>query len=148
MVNGEVMKQDGFTLIELMIVIAILGVLSSIAVSSYQNYVVRSQISEGINMAGSARIAVEETYYTSGELPDNNAPAGLPDSFSMTSTYVSRVDVENDGVIEINFGNSVSAQIHGGILVFTPVVSASGNLIWSCASSDIDNRFLPASCRT
>ncbi len=148
MVNGEVMKQDGFTLIELMIVVAIIGVLSSIAISSYQNYVVRSQISEGIIMAGSARIAVEETYYTSGVLPDNNAPAGLPDSFSMNSTYVSRVDVEDDGVIEINFGNNVSAQIHGDILVFTPVINASGNLTWSCTSSDIDDKFLPSSCRS
>ncbi len=82
-------QQKGFTLIELMIVIAIIGILAAIAIPAYQDYTVRSKVSEGLNLAGAAKLAVSETYDTKGYFPaTTNTSYGLPRAASIAGNYV------------------------------------------------------------
>ena len=140
-------KQQGFTLIELMIVVAIIGVLAVIAIPAYQDYTVRAQIAEGMVMASRAKVAVTETYQNTGVFPDNNVPAGLPDAGDIFSKYVTSVEVGADGTIEVAFGNDVNDRIVGDTVLFTPNTDAPGSLVWECSSADIGGQYLPAACR-
>lgn len=159
-------KAGGFTLIELMIVVAIIGILASIAISSYEVYSIRAQVAEGVNMAGSAKVPIVDSYLQTGEAPPNREAAGL--SLNATDTsggYVSAVDIVN-GRVDVTFnGPQVHAKIAGGVLSLTPYESVSGStVIWRCgyaavpagalifngaAHQDptIEARFLPNACR-
>src|SRR5687768_17953843 len=99
--------QKGFTLIELMIVVAIIGILAAIAIPAYQDYTIRAQVSEGLNLAAAAKAAVAETFLNRGAAPANRTQAGM--SATATDTrgkYVASVEVD-DGVITIVYGNEV-----------------------------------------
>ena len=99
---------NGFTLIELMIVVAIIGILAAVALPAYQDYTIRSKVAEGLTLAAAAKLAVTETYTATGALPADNQAAGLPSQFSIVSKYVSQVRVRN-GVIRIRFRNRVKS---------------------------------------
>jgi len=136
-------KQSGFTLIELMIVVAIIGILAAIAIPAYQDYTVRAKVSEGLSLAGGAKTAVAETYQSTGSWPTSNSGAGLASSASITGNNVSSVGVGNNGVITITYSG---APINGNTITLTPS-DATGSITWACASSSIDDKYLPANCR-
>ncbi len=127
--------QKGFTLIELMIVVAIIGILAAIAIPAYQDYTIRAQVSEGMNLAAAAKAAVSESFLNRGEAPADRPTAGM--SANATDTqgkYVSSVAVAN-GVITLTFGNEANAQIQGETLDIVPYESADLSVIWRCGGA-------------
>lgn len=142
-------KQQGFTLIELMIVVAIIGILAAIAIPAYQDYTIRAQVSEGLNLSGGAKAAVTEFYQDRGSMPSDNATAGLADATEIQGKYVDQVAV-TDGVIAVQYGNDAHAIIDAQHLELTPDTSNPGSVAWICATAgtEIENKHLPAACRT
>ncbi|KAA6184866.1 prepilin-type N-terminal cleavage/methylation domain-containing protein [Thiohalocapsa marina] len=135
-------NQAGFTLIELMIVVAIIGILAAIAIPAYQDYVARSQMSEAMMLTGGAKTAVAEYWMQTGSFPTDNADAGLSNTIS--GSYVASVTVGASGIVA-TMNNSVSTPIQGATLTLTPT-STGGSITWEC-SSDADAKYLPAACR-
>ncbi len=139
--------QQGFTLIELMIVVAIIGILAAIAIPAYQDYTIRAQVSEGLSLSGGAKAAVTEYYQDRGGLPGSNAVAGLPASNTIAGNYVSDVNVAGAGVITVTYnGPDVHSLISGDTITMTPTTTA-GAVNWTCDSTTIADNHLPAACR-
>lgn len=138
-------KQHGFTLIELMIVVAIIGVLAAIAIPAYQDYTIRAQVSEGLNLASGAKSALWDFISSTGRLPPSNASAGLPAPSSISGNYVSSVDVSN-GRVEVTFGNNVNTTISGQTLQLS-VITGYGSIKWSCNGGNLQPVYRPTSCR-
>jgi len=136
-------KMQGFTLIELMIVVAIVGILAAIAIPAYQDYTTRAKIAEGITVAAGAKTAVSVTRQATGTLPTSNASAGLPSPSSIRGNYVSQVAVNGSGIITITYS---APPVNGQTLLLTPVFSG-GSLTWQCSSATISVQFLPSDCR-
>ncbi|SVA97420.1 uncharacterized protein METZ01_LOCUS150274 [marine metagenome] len=132
---------QGFTLIELMIAVAIIGILVAIGIPQYQNYVARAQVSEALSLASGAKTAVAEYLNTTGALPATNSDAGLTDD--MTGKYVASVEIEN-GVITAVFSLNASSKLQGASVKLTPV-DHEGSVEWSCSGTDI-NEYLPSAC--
>ncbi len=137
--------QQGFTLIELMIVVAIIGILAAIAIPAYQDYTIRAQVSEGLNLAGAAKAAVSEYYMDRGVYPADNAQAGLGGPATIIGKYVDGVTVLA-GVISVGYGFSAHAILEPGILIMTPNDNV-GSVSWVCSSTTILDKHLPAACR-
>ncbi len=138
--------QQGVTLIELMIVVAIIGILSAMAIPAYTDYNIRAQIIEGLSLAGGAKSAVTEYYQSSSTFPIDNDQAGLESPGEIAGSYVASVTV-NGGVLEIQYGNDANAQISGQIVTLT-AVDNGGSVSWVCASGGfIQLNHLPQVCR-
>ncbi len=139
-------EQQGFTLIELMIVVAIIGILAAIAMPAYQDYTIRVQISEGLRLSAGAKSALSEYYVDRGAWPTDNNQAGLANQNDITGKYTNRVRV-NDNVIEIRYGNDAHTKIFNESIELTAVDNA-GSISWTCASAgNIQANHLPAACR-
>jgi type IV pilus assembly protein PilA len=163
--------QKGFTLIELMIVVAIIGILAAIAIPAYQDYTVRAQVSEGMNLAAAAKAAVAETFLNKGAAPLNRTSAGMSANATDTNgKYVTKVLVTK-GTIEVTYGGpEVNKAINGMVLAIQPYVTKDNSVAWRCGeaavpgvsgavtamdagapvaptATTVDVRFLPAACR-
>ena len=140
--------QAGFTLIELMIVVAIIGILAAIAIPQYQNYVARAQVSEALSLASGAKVAIAEYANTNGKYPATAGDAGLSD---MSGSYVASVTVAT-GVIKATFKtaeNGAHAAIAGTNMTLTPLPAdptTAGSISWTCAGS-VDVKYLPSTCQ-
>jgi type IV pilus assembly protein PilA len=134
----------GFTIIELMIAVAIIGVLAAIAIPAYQNYIIRAKVSEALTFASQAKTSVAEYYQSQGTLPTSNTQAGL--ATSITGTNVSAVSVDTNGAITVTASvsgvNTASSNI-----VFTPTTSPSG-ITWVCTGGNLDNQYRPSNCKS
>jgi len=150
-------KQRGFTLIELMIVVAIIAILAAIAISQYQDYVIRSQVSEGSSLADGTKTAVAEYYNTNGGFSSIQASYGLAAKTSIKGKYVSQVAVDGTGgvagagkiVVKFAGSSPTNSKIRNQYLVFSPI-DRGGSLEWNCNSgtgTSVNNRYLPTACR-
>jgi len=149
--NGDFFMQrmriwSGFTLIELMIVVAIIAILAAIAIPAYQIYLIRAQVSEGIVLAAGPQAAVWEYYVNTGDYPLNNLSAGLPASpSSISGKYVKSVTVAG-GIITSAFGPGANSNIASSAFVLS-AITKGGSIAWSCRNSNISSIYLPTPCR-
>lgn len=166
------MMQKGFTLIELMIVVAIIGILAAVALPAYQDYTIRAQVSEGLSLTGGLKTAIGDFFAAKGTWPADNAEAicGVtPAPATCLGTaptdnkgnYVSEIGVLTGG-IQVTFGNKANAKIAAKTLAVIPGADAAGNVSWICgtaatpggvtkavsaAATNTDPRYLPTSCK-
>jgi type IV pilus assembly protein PilA len=141
--------QKGFTLIELMIVVAIIAILAAIAIPAYQDYLVRSQVSEGAVLTDGAKTAVAEFYSNTGRFPSSNTSAGLASPASIAGKYVDQVTATSTGLIEAEFGTGSNNAIQTSVFALSPVTSA-GSITWYCGNSSattVPTKYLPSNCR-
>jgi len=141
--------QQGFTLIELMIVVAIIGILAAIAIPAYQDYTIRAKMTEALGFGSSAKTSVSEYYVSTGGMPADATAAGITTavstgvvaglSYSQTSTSVGVINVDINAI-----GGSTAAN---DTLILTGTGDTSGKVEWACSSSEIDSKYLPANCR-
>lgn len=139
--------QKGFTLIELMIVVAIIGILAAIALPAYQDYTARSQMSEAMTLASGARTAVTEFYSAKGYFPAANDSAGLAAAADITGNYVAQVDAAGGVITATMKTTGVAEGIDGAALLLSPV-TAAGSVTWICQTDGTTpTKYYPTSCR-
>jgi type IV pilus assembly protein PilA len=152
--------QKGFTLIELMIVIAIIGILAAIAIPAYQNYTIRAQVTEGLTLADGWKTAIAEYYANTGNWP---AQGNLTGTCVSQGKYESGVTVNASGVIQITYGGQANSKINGSILALVPFTNTNNDVLWQCGcatapsagtssgganTSNVPAQYLPTSCHS
>ncbi len=157
------MKRNGFTLIELMIVVGIIGILASIAIPAYQDYTIRAQVAEAFSITGELKASIRDYYKDRGRFPSNNAEAGVAEPQFLIGNYVTKVEVA-DGAMHITFGNYVNSNLKDGVITIRPLVvdgSPTSPISWGCGDreppsgmsavgdnrTDVQGKHMPASCR-
>ena len=133
--------QKGFTLIELMIVIAIIGILAAIAIPAYQNYTIRAQVSEGLSLAAGIETAFDECYANKGTATGTTTGCGslttLGIDSAITGTYVSSMTY-SDGVITAKYGTNANSNINGKTITLAAYQSANGDISWICSGPTVN----------
>ncbi|MFA6038008.1 MAG: pilin [Legionellales bacterium] len=139
-------RQKGFTLIELMIIVAIIAILAAIAIPAYNDFTTRSKVSEGMSLASTAQLAIVEYFVLTGTWPENNQDAGLAEPAMISGEYVESVTVLENQVLVLfksNAGTGLS-----GHTIMMQANNTQGSMTWVCSSEDIDGNFLPQNCRS
>ncbi len=150
-------RQKGFTLIELMIVVAIIGILAAVAVPAYSDYTVRAKVTEAVTAAGAVKTSVADYYYANGELPTSNTEAGLGSGSDYSTDLISDISVRDGsatdvatGTIVVSFNKLDDAISAGSSLAFIPDVTGN-TLSWECSATtgggDLPANYAPANCR-
>jgi len=136
--------QKGFTLIELMIVVAIIAILAAIAIPAYQDYTIRAQVTEGLSLASGSKTAVAEYYQNRGSYPTTNSLAGVADAASIFGNFTTLTTIAL-GTITVTYGNNANAKILASTIQLIPT-DRGGSTEWDCSSTILD-RYLPTQCR-
>lgn len=161
--NTRHIRHGGFTLIELMVVVAIIGIMATLAVPSYQDRIIRAQVKEALGLASFARDGVQAFQRSHRRLPANNAEAGLPPADKIVGNHVVGVRVEA-GATHLSFGNNANRNLSGKTLTLRPAVVKEHPQVpiaWVCGQAGVpaqmqamgENRtdlpleFLPIDCR-
>lgn len=157
--------QKGFTLIELMIVVAIIGILAAIAIPAYQDYTIRAQVSEGMTLAAAAKASIAETFLNTGVAPADRVEAGMsPNSTDTFGKYVGEVQVADGAITIVYSGDDINNDIAGETVSISPFVTDDNSVTWACgyapapgASNPMPGsnagattllaKYLPAACR-
>jgi len=129
-----------------LILVALIGIIAAISIPAYQDYTVRAQVSEGLNLSSGAKAAVTEYYLDSGELPADNMTAGLEAPRNISGMYVSSVQVQ-DGVIIVTYGKDAHSIINGETLQLE-IDDYDDQIEWVCYSDTIPDKHLPSACRS
>lgn len=135
-------KNTGFTLIELMVVVTIIGILSAIAIPAYRDYTVRAKVSEMVNMASTAKTSITEYILTKNDYPNSAEQAGVT---LATSPMVKSIEIGKEGVITISSSEAVTGKEDGLQIILKPL-NNGGNISWSCTSEG-EIKYAPSSCR-
>lgn len=141
---------EGYTFIELMIVITIIGILTTIAIPQYDNYVVQSQVSKGMSLARSTRIPIATYYANKGRFPRSNQSAGLESPTSIQGKYVSAVKIQHNKKVRIEFGgfkkqnSQVSTVIRKRAILFSPYTLKGGDIAFTCQPALIRHKRNPS----
>ena len=152
--------QKGFTLIELMIVVAIIGILAAIAIPAYQNYTIRAQITEGLSLADGWKTGIAEYYANTGGWANT---ADLANAAASTSKYVASINAVS-GTIAIVYGGAVNTKVSGSTLSLQPYLDSNNDVIWKCGTgstgsatlttggaagtNNVSPQYLPTACHS
>ena len=138
--------QKGFTLIELMIVVAIIAILAAIAIPAYQDYLIRTQASEGVTMMDGAKVGVTEFFANTGRLPVANSSAGLAGATSISGKYVLSVDAAGGKIVSTFNSTEANKAIQGKTIELSPA-TVNGIVIWTCHPGTTPLKYVPTTCR-
>ena len=137
-------KSSGFTLIELMIVVAIIGILAAIAIPAYQTYTIRAQVAEGLSLSDGYKTVLWDYYAQHGRFPSSNQSASAPSPASIQGNFVQSVDISH-GLITVKFGNKANKAISGDTLLLSGM-TAHDSLLWTCTRGTVPVQYMPTSC--
>lgn len=157
------MKQNGFTLIELMVVIAVISILVTLAIPAYQDYTIRAQVAESFTIVNELKPSIRDYYTDRGKFPENNLEAGVPAPEHLLGNYISQVEVV-DGAIHVQLGNYINTHVAGQTFSIRPIfvtANPTSPISWVCGGreapdgmtaagenrTDIVARHLPSTCR-